>query len=57
MAKAEGEELWKPELRWNAGKMEVEEKEALVSNVDNLNCMLRLMESLFKFNICVVDFL
>ena len=57
MAKAEGEELWKPELRWNAGKMEVEEKEALVSKVDNLNCMLRLVESLFKFSIYVVDFL
>ena len=52
MAKAEGEELWKPELRWNAGKIEVEEKEALVSKVDNLNCILRLVESPFKFNLC-----
>ena len=32
VAKADGEELWKPELGWKTGKLEMEEKETIVSN-------------------------
>ena len=31
VTKADGEKLWKPQLRWKIGKLEMEEKEAVVS--------------------------
>ena len=33
VTKTDGEKLWKPELRWKTGKLEMEEKEAIVSQL------------------------
>ena len=33
VAKADGEQLWKPQLGWKTGKLEMEEKETIVSNL------------------------